>query len=56
VKFVVAQRIVSLSEINQPDTEMALAFSAYLDAVRLSPGATGMSTDTGMACRVRRGI
>jgi hypothetical protein len=48
VKLLTWRRSANLSEFNLPDADAAIAFSAYLDALRLS-GAAGSSDDAAIA-------
>lgn len=49
IKLLTWRRTANLSEFNLPDADTALAFSAYLDALRLCPGALGVANDATIA-------
>lgn len=51
IKLLAWRRTASLSASNPPDTDTALAFSAYCDALRLCPGA---ASDAAIARKVLR--
>jgi|GEM_PF-6167670 len=53
IKLLTWRRSANLSEFNLPDADAAIAFSAYLDALRFS-GAAGSSDDAGIARLVLR--
>jgi hypothetical protein len=48
IKLLTWRRTANVGEFNLPDAEVALAFSAYLDALRLS-GVAGSPDDTAIA-------
>lgn len=49
IKLLTWRRTANLSEFNLPDADAALAFSVYLDALRLCPGALGAANDVAIA-------
>ncbi|HVK79523.1 MAG TPA: hypothetical protein VM915_02830 [Verrucomicrobiae bacterium] len=49
IKLLTWRRIVRLSELNLADADAALAFSVYLDALRLCPCAFGATNDAAIA-------
>jgi hypothetical protein len=49
IKLMAWRRIAKLHEFNLPDADASLAFSAYLDALRLSLGASGAAHDAAIA-------
>ncbi len=54
IKLLTWRRTANLSEFNLPDADTALAFSTYLDALRLCPGALGVANDAAIARLVLR--
>lgn len=55
IKLLAWRRTANLSELDLPDADTALAFSAYLDALRLCPAAIGLPNDAAIARLALRG-